>query len=627
MSKIDIFLLDTSNNTKIEVNMIKPKTYQKLLEKLREKIIMLPDYYEIFIIGKNNEEIIIYNEDKYKIIEDVLFIREIDKSILDKSLFELNYNKLSESQQDILDEKYSCILCSIIIKNEKPYLCYICQKLFHDKCLNDWDKKCKAENKILFCPNCRNELPKEKWNKKLDYEDNRKDNANLMNRINEYKLNKNINTKLNIIKDKKINELKDNKLKQYELIKKYENYIQKTITLFKNIIYKLNSIHSLLNLNVNKELNKLVNLFPLNMQNLEIDTISKVINIELDKFQNYLKHNNNKNYTIEKKELIILNLSENNEKLNSLNKEQINLLKIIINFYKQNECPQMYLENKIQMENLIKFLFNNNSEFKDKTEEFNYITSEKKRIKFILNSNERFLMKLPNFFTNNELYTIAERYKYFRTTNFILIHNNKILNKEESSINQITNNDIIYVIENRLYPDDSYFINLKNIYSDNNINDIINVIVSLNDYNEKYNFQISKHVTIKELITAIVEKHGLSLGDSSFTFNSRIVEPNDMRKIKEITSSSILRIECNIKFKIAWYPPLGKNINGKNKEFMINIQTGIFAPIKSLFDMVKNIIYIEPKKINIGNIELKPESNNYLSFYGIENDFEFTFEY
>ena len=39
--------------------------------------------------------------------------------------------KLAESKQDILDEKYNCNICTIIIKKEKPYLCYKCQKIFH----------------------------------------------------------------------------------------------------------------------------------------------------------------------------------------------------------------------------------------------------------------------------------------------------------------------------------------------------------------------------------------------------------------------------------------------------------------------------------------------------------------
>ena len=142
MSKIDIFLFDNLNNIKNEVSMKKPKTYQELLNQLGKKIKNLPKYYEIYIIGKNNEEIKINNEETYKNIEDFLFIREIDKDVLDESLYAMNYKILSESQQDKLDEKFNCILCSMVIKKENPYFCYQCQNIFHIKCLNNWDKKC-----------------------------------------------------------------------------------------------------------------------------------------------------------------------------------------------------------------------------------------------------------------------------------------------------------------------------------------------------------------------------------------------------------------------------------------------------------------------------------------------------
>ena len=193
MSKIDILLLDNSNNPKEEINITKPKNYQEFLKQIKTEFKNIPEYFEIFILDKNNKDIKINNEEKYKKINDILFIREIDKNILAQSLYEINYNKLTESKQEKLDEQYNCKICSMIIKKQNPYLCYKCQKLFHEKCLKDWDKKCKLQKQNLKCPNCRNELTLENWNKKLNYEENRKENANLMNKINEYKLNYNMN--------------------------------------------------------------------------------------------------------------------------------------------------------------------------------------------------------------------------------------------------------------------------------------------------------------------------------------------------------------------------------------------------------------------------------------------------
>ena len=333
MSNINIFLLDNSNNSKEEKNIIRPKTYQQLLSQISKKFRNISEYFEVFIIDKNNKEIKINSEEQYKEIGDILFVREINEDILKKSIYDMNYNKLSESKQEILDEKYNCILCSIIIKNEKPYLCYKCQKIFHEKCLKDWDKKCKTKKKILTCPNCRNELPIEKWNKKLNHEENRKDNAILMNKINEYKLNNNMNNNINKIKDRKINELKENGINKEKIIKEYENYINKTIEIFKNLLNKINDIHTLLKLERNDKLEYLINKYSLNIKNLDISNISNVINEELDNFYISLKNSINTviiNDTMVNKDNFNLINDNNLEKVNKLKvdeyKDKINLI-------------------------------------------------------------------------------------------------------------------------------------------------------------------------------------------------------------------------------------------------------------------------------------------------------------
>ena len=122
MSEIDIFLLDNSNNTKEEISMIKPNNYKNFLKQLRQNFKNLPSKYELFILDKNNEEIKINKEESFKKIQDILFIREINEDFLEESLFSINYNKLSESKQEILDEKYNCNICLKIIKKEKPFL-------------------------------------------------------------------------------------------------------------------------------------------------------------------------------------------------------------------------------------------------------------------------------------------------------------------------------------------------------------------------------------------------------------------------------------------------------------------------------------------------------------------------
>ena len=57
MSKINIFLLDSSNNIKEETNISRPKSYHKLLNKLNKNIKNIPEYFEIFIVDKDKKEV------------------------------------------------------------------------------------------------------------------------------------------------------------------------------------------------------------------------------------------------------------------------------------------------------------------------------------------------------------------------------------------------------------------------------------------------------------------------------------------------------------------------------------------------------------------------------------------
>ena len=91
----------------------------------------------------------------------------------------------------------------------------------------------------------------------------------------------------------KINELKENEMKQKELIKKYEIYIEKTIEIFKNILNKIVEIRNLMKLSNNNKLNYFINLYPLNINNLiNIDDISNLINEEFVSFEKYISNNN-----------------------------------------------------------------------------------------------------------------------------------------------------------------------------------------------------------------------------------------------------------------------------------------------------------------------------------------------
>ena len=335
MSYIYIILLDKSNITKEEANIIKPNTYKDLLIQINQKLKKIPKNYELYIIDKNNIEIKINNEENYKIIEDILFIREIEKINLNPSIFQINYNKLSESEQEILDEKYNCILCSNVIKHEQPFFCYKCQKIFHENCLNNWDIKLESQNKKLSCPVCRYELPIEKWNKNINYEDNRIEHAKLLN---------------------KINELKDKEINQNKLIKLYEKYLQKSIETFKIILNKISSIHSLLKLPNNNKLNDLTYLYSINYDDIYKGIISKVINEEFELLRNYLISHNTKTLYKQKTKQELIKENQMEKYLTNINKNDIKTAfrqkdnqninnKLIINNNVNNNRNNTFIQN------------------------------------------------------------------------------------------------------------------------------------------------------------------------------------------------------------------------------------------------------------------------------------------
>ena len=45
------------------------------------------------------------------------------KNNIVQSTFQKNYDQISETKKEILNQKYSCSICLEIIKHENPYLC------------------------------------------------------------------------------------------------------------------------------------------------------------------------------------------------------------------------------------------------------------------------------------------------------------------------------------------------------------------------------------------------------------------------------------------------------------------------------------------------------------------------
>ena len=237
--KLDLLLLDNSNLSIEEINFIKPSTYNELLSIIEKALKKLPKYYNIYYLDDNGNEIIINNDEKYKLAKNIIYIREADN--LEESEFSLNYNKLSESKKKDLDDKYSCNICQGNIKNikdDKPTICYQCQKTFHRKCLEIWDNTCRQRNVRFNCPHCKYNLPLKDWKQKKNYEDERKNEANIMSEFNKYKMKDNLNNNINRINKNNYNELK----KQFRIYRENNSKISKRIIEINNIIAKSNKL-------------------------------------------------------------------------------------------------------------------------------------------------------------------------------------------------------------------------------------------------------------------------------------------------------------------------------------------------------------------------------------------------
>ena len=204
---LNLILLDESNNLIEERYLPKPKTFNELKSIIENTFSNKLENYQIFYHNIYNIKRIITNDEEYKQSKDILFISEKQENKIEKEKemekeYELDYNKLTESKQDILDERYNCNICQEIIKGEEqPLLCYRCQKLFHKICLEDWNNKCIEKNIEFTCPKCKYELPLNDWYKKLNFNEERLNEVNLMKEIsNKIQINNELTNQFNIFK-------------------------------------------------------------------------------------------------------------------------------------------------------------------------------------------------------------------------------------------------------------------------------------------------------------------------------------------------------------------------------------------------------------------------------------------
>ena len=261
-SNFKIVLLDKFLNTIKEYNIPRPKLFEDIKKYIEKNISKNYVLLENLNVDYSNE---IKDQLEYDLYaKHKLYVRKIEsgEKNISESIFTRNFNKLSESNKEKISLKYTCSICLELIKNEKPFFCYVCQKIFHHKCLEDWEKQQKERNGTLSCPNCRNKLPLKGWKEKLDFKENRENDAYLMSRINDNSSGSN-------------------------------QYSEKSNESFEKILIQLNEIYTLINSEENQKIKDLINRLKSQITKPSIDDITCEILEQLKFINNYIKCSNN----------------------------------------------------------------------------------------------------------------------------------------------------------------------------------------------------------------------------------------------------------------------------------------------------------------------------------------------
>ena len=260
-----------------------------------------------------------------------------------------------------------------------------------------------------------------------------------------------------------------------------------------------------------------------------------------------------------------------------------------------------------------------------------YINEPKIFIKFI---NSDYVVKkvnIPKTITLYDLYTIANLYKLCHISNILLIHKNRILNRDESSIDFNSDNDNIIIIEPKYFPDDYYY---NSLLKKKSSNILCNVFLTLSN-GQKFNKVFPNDITIGEASKAFI----LILGLSIYHY---FILPQDFAKIGVNDKRKLKEFDMPIFLEVRTPDILGSEIKvlGKQIKFTIHSNDEKFfhsSYVIGILNKIEDIMkYYEPtsgrmlKKIKIGQLEIKREEDKRLCSLlslGITKDFDCLIEF
>lgn len=148
-------------------------------------------------------------------------------------------------------------------------------------------------------------------------------------------------------------------------------------------------------------------------------------------------------------------------------------------------------------------------------DQFPYIKDQKINVKFINYNNKIFNVKIPITIDKIDLYSIADLYVSWKGIDILLVHKNNIISKDETPIKEISDGDIIIIIENRYYIDDSYYNSLNEKYKNEQI---LNIYVNCDSFKRYFCFPMV--ITVTEMLKCFY----LSFGLKKFTKQLEIIQ-------------------------------------------------------------------------------------------------------
>ena len=316
----------------------------------------------------------------------------------------------------------------------------------------------------------------------------------------------------------------------------------------------------------------------------------------------------------------------------SINSPQRKILDSIIAFYYENGNSDF--DEKIQIMNLIKILTPNFSMIQvdnDIKDPLYYIQEQKKCIKFVNINFKLFNVLVPKSISKNDLYSIGLFYKTLHNSNILLVYHNNILKKDESSIDNIQNEDIITIIEDVPFPDDTYYNNLLQYNKNEEILDIY--FQEEGDRNSNSILKFPKNITVDELQKAIYLKFGYN--KSNLILYDYEYHPLNYILYKKIYELFVL----NIFFKIAgdgllspYIQRFGKDIcvkviDKKTQKSTLSTYIGLLNSNKDLIKYIEINLDIKIKKMYLNKKEVNINEIRSLSSLGITNNCDCVMDY